>query len=452
MRKFYLLFIILINSLVYSQCWKTVTSGYKTSYGVKNDGTLWGWGVNEFGQLGNGTTVDSTIPIQIGNENNWTEVFAMDGSSHVLAIKKNGTLWAWGWNAWGQVGNGNTTNVYTPVQIGTDQNWKSIACYDTHNLALKTDGTLWSWGNNYNGQLGMTGGHRYYPTQVGNDNDWAIIATGLESSYAIKTNGTLWSWGDNNRAQLGNGTFGISNNPIPTQIGIDTNWKTVSAGHVRAAAIKTDGTLWQWGEKFDFPIAAPYQTTPIQVGNQNNWKDLELGYLYATAIKTDGTLWSWGYGELGDGVFHNFTANPIPVNSQNNWKSISSGMYYSMGLKYDGALWVWGSNSNGVLGDGTTIKKLYPIAIGCPLSLLSTNETTIDYNFDIYPNPAKSTVFVKGNIDIVNISIYSIDGRLIKDLSTDNKKINISFLEKGIYILKVQDKDHNFYTKKLIKE
>jgi len=453
MKNFFILFIILNSSLFYSQCWKSVMAGHRTAYAIKDDGTLWAWGKNNFGQMGNSSITDFSLPTQIGFDTDWSEIATIDNSNHALILKTDGSLWGWGWNDNGQIGNGTNVSTSSPIQIGTDKNWKSVACGFSHTLALKTDGSLWTWGSNSNGELGLSSLIDYnIPTKVGNDNDWASIAAGYNSSFAIKINGTLWGWGKNDKGQLGNGTYMVNINYTPTQIGGDTNWKKISTGTDKVSAIKTDGTLWEWGERYESYSGGPqYQKTPIQVGNQNQWVDIDKGYNFSTVLKSDGTLWAWGTGILGDGTYHTLATIPILVNNETDWKMSSSGMYYSLSIKNNNTIWSWGTNIYGTLGDGTTIQKLSPISVACSASSLATNETK-NSTFEIFPNPTKNFISVKGNSEIIEINLYTIDGRFLKGLPVNSEKININFLEKGIYLIKIEDKQHKFYIKKIIKE
>src|SRR5690349_12371564 len=215
------LFSILLLSCFYfslnAQCWKMTSAGINHTIAIKNDGTLWAWGFNGSGQLGNGASGDyKTEPIQIGTASNWETVSA--GANTSLAIKTDGTLWAWGDNFWGQVGDGTFGNQKTvPTKIGTATNWKSIAAGMMFSLAIKTDGTLWTWGSNTDGQLGHTASP-FTPQQVGTATNWKSVSGGAFHTVAVKTDGTLWAWGGNTNGQLGDGT--TNSQSVPKQIGV----------------------------------------------------------------------------------------------------------------------------------------------------------------------------------------------------------------------------------------
>ncbi len=238
-------------------------------------------------------------------QKNWASVSA--GSSHTVAIKTDGVLYAWGMNSSGQLGDGTTSHKQTPIQVGFDTDWASVSAGYTHTVALKTDGTLYAWGLNSAGQLGDGSSlGKNTPTQIGADSNWASVTTGNEHAVALKTDGTLYAWGWNNDGQLGDGT-NIDKN-TPTQIGSDNNWVSVSADQTQTIAIKTDGTLYAWGNNGVGQLGdgtSIDKNTPTQIGFDTDWASVSAGLAYTIAIKTDSMHYSWGlnnYGQLGDGT------------------------------------------------------------------------------------------------------------------------------------------------------
>lgn len=174
-------------------CWNIISSGNDYTLATKTDGTLWGWGINEDGQLGDGTTTNRATPTPIAISGIWKIATAYN---HTVVIKTDGTLWAWGNNQFGQVGDGTTNNRTTPLKIGSANDWVSVAVGDYFTLALKANGTLWAWGHNYYGNYGDGSTYsRTVPTQVGTAADWRSIAAGDDHALGIKTDGTLWAWG-----------------------------------------------------------------------------------------------------------------------------------------------------------------------------------------------------------------------------------------------------------------
>jgi alpha-tubulin suppressor-like RCC1 family protein len=185
--------------------WLNISGVYHT-VAVKNNGTLWSWGANNRGQLGLGNNINVSYPQQIGVSNDWKEISA--GAGHSLAIKNNGTLWAWGWNEWGQIGNNSLINVNSPVQIGNDNNWKNVFGGFYVSGAIKLDSTLWGWGANdgvYQLGINSNSSNVLTPAQIGTSNDWKSISFGGQHTLGLKNNNTLWSWGQNSAGELGNG-------------------------------------------------------------------------------------------------------------------------------------------------------------------------------------------------------------------------------------------------------
>jgi alpha-tubulin suppressor-like RCC1 family protein len=305
--------------------WTKVSAGNQFSVAIKNDGTMWSWGEGAFGKLGQGSTTDYSSPVQIGALTTWSQVSA--GHAHTLAIKTGGTLWAWGQNTtYGQLGLGDTTNRSSPVQVGALTDWLYVAAGFYSSFAIKTDGTMWSWGGNDDGALGIDDGtfaRRSSPVQIGSNTYWASVAGGRDGALAVTTDGKLFSWGLNNSGELGLGdtTYRIS----PVQVGALTTWAQVSMGRGNySSAVKTDGTMWTWG-KNNFGQLGQNNTTnyssPVQVGALTTWSKVAAGNLVALAVKTDGTLWAWGDGgdgSLGQGNTLDYSS-PVQVGSLTTW-------------------------------------------------------------------------------------------------------------------------------------
>jgi len=326
--------------------WKQVAGGYYSSYGIKTDGTLWCWGDGATGKLGDNTTVSKSSPVQtVMGGTNWVQV-ASNGQ-HAGAIRSDGTLWMWGYNNYGQLGDNTVTSRSSPVQTVTfTADWKQVACGYNHTAAIKTDGTLWCWGRNSYGALGNnTVNNNSSPIQtVTGGTNWLSIASNFYSNFAIKTDGTLWVWGYGYLGQLGvNSTANISS-PVQTITG-GTNWKQASAFTYLAGAVKTDGTLWMWGTNTNGELGdntTIHRSSPVQtISGGNLWKQLgcggSSGFGTNGAIKTDGTLWVWGYGgngNLGDNTAVSKSSPVQTVMGGNNWKSVAGARQPMMAIQY----------------------------------------------------------------------------------------------------------------------
>ena len=332
---------------------------------------LWSWGYNAYGQLGLGNTTNRSSPNQVGALTDWSTVSASgpSGLNGSAATKTNSTLWTWGSNAYGQLGLGNTTNYSSPKQVGALTNWQYVDQNDRFCLAIKTDGTLWSWGKNgYNLGLGNSTDYSS-PKQIGALTNWAKVYGGAGNVTAIKTDGTLWSWGGGTNGGTGDGTTTTRYSPV--QIGSLTTWASGSAsGGYGGYAIKTDGTLWAWGWGAEGKLGlgdTTNRSSPTQVGALTTWSSVVGGGPYHTAaLKTDGTIWAWGnnsYGELGQG---NTTkqSSPVQIGALTTWSKIYAGYNTVAGIKTDGTLWAWGKGSSGRLGLGNTTAYSSPKQVG----------------------------------------------------------------------------------------
>ena len=350
---------------------------------------LYSWGRNTYGGLGLGNTTKYSSPKQVGSLKTWLTVSG--AYAQTVAVKTDGTLWSWGRSNYGQLGLGNTTSYSSPKQVGSLTNWLNALTYDYHSFALKTDGTLWAWGTNAQGALGLGNTTSYSsPKQVGALTTWSAIAANIYAGYAIRTDGTLWSWGYasiTGKLGLGNTT----NYSSPVQVGGLTNWLKIAAFGYVAAAVKTNGTLWTWGTNATYGTLGlndrVNRSSPTQVGVLTNWSNIYCGYRHMVAVKTDGTLWSWGdntYGQLGIGTSGNYYSSPKQVGSLTNWLQAASGKYNNIVIKTDGSLWSWGYNADGQLGQGNTTNLSSPKQIG-------TLTNWLKVSFDGYGGIATAT-------------------------------------------------------------
>jgi alpha-tubulin suppressor-like RCC1 family protein len=344
--------------------WKSITAGGAHTCGIRTkDNALYCWGGNGYGQLGDGTKINRSIPTRIG-DSAWYAIIAgedFDGSQTCGIEEVGRKLYCWGRNGYGEVGDGTSgvgTEKITPAKI-SDQAWSELATGCFHTCALKADGKAYCWGYNYDGQIGDgtsgTGSDKTTPTKAG-DGTWASITAGWHHTCGIKPDGSLYCWGYNESGQLGTGT--TTNRSVPTRIGEDT-WTAVTAGDKHTCALNAaDNKIYcwgsnGWGQLGDENIASA--TEPHRMGDEP-WSALSAGLFHTCGIRmTDKSLYCWGQnlsGQLGDGTqTDRFTPTKV---SDDRWSAITAGYAHTCGIKEtDNKLYCWGDNGYGKLGDGT---------------------------------------------------------------------------------------------------
>lgn len=343
---------------------RSISAGGDHTLAIKDDGTLWAWGWNRSGQLGDGTDIDRYFPVKIGPDSDWATVVA--GSNHTLALKENGTLWAWGENSYGELGTPPPQGRNLPAQLGTDANWVSMAGGYGYSIATKSDGTLWAWGRNAFGDLGDgTSTDRHPPVQIGADRDWVHVSGRLHT-VALKSDGGLGAWGWNNGGCLGDGT--TTDRYLPVQIGTTGEWIDGVAGAAYTVALKSDASLWSWGNN-EYGRLGDGTTTerrvPVRIGTGSDWDSISAGTDHTVGLKSDATLWAWGRnvnGQLGDATgIDRYT--PVQIGADANWIFVAAGHDHTVGLKSDGSIWAWGRNAFGEVGDGSTANRNSPTRI-----------------------------------------------------------------------------------------
>lgn len=448
------IFIIILfgSTSVFSQCWESITAGGGTVHAILLDGTLWGWGQNS-GHLGIGFTPAisfTSTAVQIGTDADWLAV--SDGDTHAMALKTDGTLWCWGDNNYGAVGDGTAIWRWEPVQIGSDNDWQSISAGSDLSIALKTDGTMWTWGGNNYGQLGDNSNiTKYSPTQIGTFATWVIVQTGGANCGAIKSDGTLWVWGGNRFGQVGDGT--LDDKLVPTQIGTENNWQYLKIGFNHCAAQKTDSSLWLWGGNSSGQLGTVSSIVPTELVSDSSWSSIALGYFYTLAVKSNGTLWSWGYNASAQLGLGNMTETHFPtqIGTATNWQSVETAIASSFALTTDDTLYSWGYNYYGELGNGMS-GNFYSTPVNVNCSALSVPEKVVD-RLTVFPNPTNDVVYFR-NLEntLFNIQVLDSRGREILQSNSTNS-VDISRLSSGIYFLKiVQPETFQTITRKIIKQ
>ena len=328
---------------------------------IRQDGSLWTWGLNSSRQLGHSPTSNQVaVPTRVGTDNDWRTVAVAGGQ--MLALRSNRGLWAWGANSFGQLGVGDTVQRSTPTQVGTDQDWAAVSPASDHCFALKTNGSLWAWGNSPKGLLGLGGdsGVITSPNQIGTDMDWRMVTAGEHCGLAIKRDGSLWTWGTNGHGQLGFSTFS-TNRPI--RVFPQNDWSSVSTHGTYSVGLDRLGRVWVWGTFGYDGFAQARYNEPKRIGNGEGWIATSSGASRLFLIKADGTAWYLyppAYGTATGSSATPFAPSPLPgfgtcrsiayVDNLNSNPLANNGAM----LRADGSLWVWGRNEYGQLGIGTS--------------------------------------------------------------------------------------------------
>jgi alpha-tubulin suppressor-like RCC1 family protein len=372
-----------------------VASGQKHSVYLMSDGTVWAAGLNSDGQLGDGTTTPRNNPVQVMNADGTglSGVIGISaGLTHTVYLKSDGTVWAAGYNSYGQLGDGTTTNRTNPVQVtNVDGSILSgvvgLFAGNYHTVYLKSDGTAWAVGSNSLGQLGDGATtNRTNPVQVTNADGIGLngvvgISAGGNHTVYLKSDGTVWATGVNSSGQLGDGTTTQRKNPVQVTNGDGSGLSGVvgiSAGGVHSVYLKSDGTVWASGSNYKGQIgdgSTTNRTNPVQVTNVdgsvlNGVVGISTGDWYTVYLKSDGSVWAGGYnniGQLGDGTTTD-SSNPVQVKNAdgtglNGVVGISASFYHTVYLKSDGTVWAAGYNFFGQLGDGTTTDSTTPVQV-----------------------------------------------------------------------------------------
>ncbi len=342
-----------------------VAAGAYHSLASTLEGTVWAWGANWYGQIGDGTTAPSSTPVQVSG---LTGVIAVAGGyAHSLALKNDGTVWAWGYNLFEQLGDGTTTDRLAPTPVTGLSSVVGVAAGEIHSLALQGDGTVWAWGANWDGQIGDgTTASSSTPVQVGGLTGVIAVSGGAAHSLALMSDGTVWSWGANGSGQLGDGTTTSSSTPV--QVAGLTGVTAIAAGSTHSLALGSGGTVWAWGDNYKGQLGDDTtvdKLTPIPVEGLSGAVGLAAGGSHSLAVMADGTTWAWGDnwgGQLGDGTVP-ARLTPGQAGGPTEVLGIAGGYGHGLSLTADGTVWAWGDNTEGQVGDGTSASRLRPVKV-----------------------------------------------------------------------------------------
>lgn len=462
------LLLILIFNASKSQ---TIAAGGWHSLVVCSDSTVKAFGENATGELGDGTNTDNAIPVAVTG---LTGVYKVSGGgdqleAHSMALKSDGTVWAWGSNLYGGLGNGSLVNTNTPVQSIGLTNVIDISAGGWHSAAVKSDGTVWTWGWNTDGQLGDgTTTDKLTPTQIPGLTNVKDVEAGTYHILVLKNDSTVWAWGDNVNGQVGNGT--TTDQLTPIQISGLTGVVKICAGRFFSLAIKADGTVWTWGQNLygqlgDGTTNDSYIPTQIPTLSGMT-KVAAIGAFHCMAMKNDSTIWAWGrntYGNLGDNTIANSSV-PVQMVGISATKGIACGTNFSLLYKGDGSFWGCGRNASGQLGDSTTTQhNVATQSLGvCPVLQESTAtiSSAIDLaqdKFVIYPNPTSNQFVVEfdnsGLHQIESFTVSNLNGQiLVQGYPKENKiAVSLNHQPSGVYVLKIKS-DNGIFIRKVIKE
>ena len=392
-----------------------------------NDGTVWSWGNNSYGSLGNGTFTNTIYPVQVIGLTNIKKISS--GLSHNIALKQDGTIWAWGDNCLGGIGDGTTIDRNVPVQVNGLINVKDIYAGHLCSFAVTNDNTIWAWGFNYYYNLcDGTTVTRLLPVQIHGIDNIVDISSGGTHTLAVKKDGTAWAWGSNMYGQLGDGTNINRNSPV--QVNNISNVKSISAGNGHSIALKQDGSVMAWGKNYSGQIGDGTQIdrlSPVSVSGLTNVIKISAGNYHSIALKQDGSVISWGennYGQIGDGTFSN-KSTPINMSGINNVLNISTKTYHCLSVKQDGTIWTWGFNLFGQLGDGSYSNRNIPIQVHS--SYFDLNVFNID-NYEYTQIPGELT----GTASSIVLATPDEDFDAYIRISVPGKTANYSVYEDNV--------------------
>lgn len=340
-------------------------------------------GRNRYGQLGVGDTTDrSSFTALTGASTTWEQVSA--GGEHSCGIAGDGSLWCWGYNGSGAVGDGTQTQRDAPVRIGTATDWRSVSVGSLNTCALTTAGALWCWGAGWGGVGDGTFSQQDAPVLVPGGWTWRSVSVGHSHTCAIRTDTTLWCWGPNDQGQLGDGTTTARN--VPTQVGALTGWRQVSAGGWHTCALRTDHSLWCWGFNDGNGVgdgSGVDQLVPVRIGAGTRWGVVGTGSYFSCAIPLDGSLWCWGGWLMGQG------ATPAQVGAATTWAAVTGGDGHICGTRQDRTLWCWQDNTYGQLGTGGTDPEPAPVQVATGVAQVSAGRIAGDHTLAL-PWPTAS--------------------------------------------------------------
>lgn len=335
----------------------TVAAGHTHSVALTSTGDVWTWGLNNYGQLGDGTTTQRKVPTQVTALSGMTAIAA--GQSHTAAVKSDGTVWTWGRGTYGRLGNGSATTQKTPVQATGITGAIDVEAGSDHTIVLKSDGTVWSFGYNNYGQLGdTTTTYRMTAVQVSGLTNVVSISARRYGNVAVESDGTVWRWGKD-------GILGWTSTPV--QVSGLTGIASAGIGWDHSHVVASDSTLWAWGVNSYGRLGdgtTTSKSTPVSLASPAA-ASVSGGQLFSLAATTAGGVEAWGFngnGQLGNGTTTQSTT-PVPTTGLTGIVAVSAGQNFALAVSGTGEVWAWGYNNYGQVGDGTTTQRLSPVKL-----------------------------------------------------------------------------------------
>ena len=460
MKKILLITLLFSSITINAQCYETLKFGGSHTLGIKQDGILWGWGRGAEGELGTANWTEPN-PIQVSTITSIQNFYP--GELNTFVIKNDGTLWGVGSNIYGSLGVDSTAESFTTFQqITTANNWIKVSPSAFFTLALKIDGTIWAWGQDDTNQTGNppSNGTQNTPIQVGSASDWIDIASGTSSTaFALKADGTLWGWGFNGASILVPSSSVVSVG-TPIQVNGVTGFVKMSVGGNHILAQKADGTLWAWGGGLGRGVgdsAPPQGNIPYPVGT-DTWSYFSTGTGTSFGVKTDGTLWAWGVntnGQLGLGTTANHSV-PVQIGTDTNWETVQARKYTTtMATKTDGTVWYWGTNYFGEFGNGQDYLEVYFTTPQLSPNVCVTSLSTPVFEqkaLRMYPNPVQNQLFINTE-ETHQYQIYSVLGTKISEGTLAvGSGIDCSGLTSGVYLINLTNGLGQSSTLKFVKQ
>ncbi len=432
-----------------------IAAGNYYSLVLCKDGTVRTWGSNVSGQLGDSTFDNKNIPVLVKG---LSGVIAIAGEgNHSIALKNDSTVWCWGFNTHGELGDDTYgLNKNLPVKVAGLSGVIAIAGGENHCLALRKDSTVWTWGWGIFGQLGTGTGMNTVPVKIDSISGVIAIAAGSFHSLALKKNGTVWAWGYNESGQLGSANNSQADYPQPV---VElTNVKSIAATAANSYAIKNDGSVWAWGSNTYHQLGNNTEalaTFPRLVSGLSGISVITGGFQHSLALKNDGTVWAWGNnssGQLGNGVIDSndvYEYHPTQVKNLSGVVSVTGGGTHTLAVKKDGTVWAWGYNYHGQLGNGTNTEYYtLPVKVSGTWQALTgvAERKKIPEGFSLsqnYPNPFNPTTSIRYQLSTdsyATLKVVDILGREaamlvdeVKSAGTYSVQFDASKLSSGIY-------------------